>query len=315
MMNYSQVHIRELYNHSLVGPLSIYKAIQIGVRDNPDVVVYKDPWSGCYLLDRNFHANSENLLEKYKSRLGTVDSAENPDNIRRDFMLRSQLKDKKLIDVGCGSGGFLYRVRDVVASAYGLDRFMSIDHGLYMSELRPRNIQLAINITDDSGQFYSEKQRGYLKEFRPDVITMFHVLEHVPRPVTFLMSWVDIMPAGGKLIIEIPHANDWLIGASEKFRRHTFWSEHLVLYTAETLTNLLKACGLTKIKTRYIQRYGLQNHMSWLADEQSAIPIDLKQAESNYAKVLVQNKVTDTLVVSACKSLPDRSQEDLLQSA
>ena len=46
-----------------------------------------------------------------------------------------------------------------------------------------------------------------IKKF--DVITMFHVLEHLPNQVDTLKQLKKLLKPKGNIIIEIPHANDF----------------------------------------------------------------------------------------------------------
>ena len=44
-----------------------------------------------------------------------------------------------------------------------------------------------------------------------DVITMFHVLEHIPYQIDTLKVLKSKLKNKGKIIIEVPHAEDFLI--------------------------------------------------------------------------------------------------------
>ena len=69
-----------------------------------------------------------------------------------------------------------------------------------------------------------------------DVVTMFHVFEHLKNPIETLKSIRGKMAIGAKIIIEVPHANDFLISFldNDKFKSFTFWSEHLILHTRKS---------------------------------------------------------------------------------
>ena len=68
------------------------------------------------------------------------------------------------------------------------------------------------------------------------------------------------------LIIEVPHANDFLISEynCNEFKKFTFWSEHLILHTEKSLLNLLNKVGFSNIEITYYQRYNIFNHLNWL---------------------------------------------------
>jgi len=45
-----------------------------------------------------------------------------------------------------------------------------------------------------------------------------------------------------------------------------FWSEHLILYTEQSLIKLLNVVGFHNIKIIYYQRYNIFNHLNWLSN-------------------------------------------------
>ena len=70
---------------------------------------------------------------------------------------------------------------------------------------------------------------------------MFHVLEHIPYQIDTLKILKSKLKKGGKIIIEVPHAEDFLILQEElkEFKNFTFWSEHLILHTYKSLKSIL----------------------------------------------------------------------------
>ena len=73
---------------------------------------------------------------------------------------------------------------------------------------------------------------------------------------------------GGKIIIEVPHAKDILISYFnlESFKSFTFWSEHLILHTRESISRFLTVAGFKDVEVFGIQRYPLANHFYWLKE-------------------------------------------------
>jgi hypothetical protein len=65
----------------------------------------------------------------------------------------------------------------------------------------------------------------------------------------------------------VPHARDALFTLydCDAFKRFTFWSEHLVLHTRQSLAILLKAAGYPVAQIIVYQRYPLANHLYWLS--------------------------------------------------
>ena len=81
-------------------------------------------------------------------------------------------------------------------------------HKLYKKKIKKINIYNNINLVKN----------------KVDIITMFHVLEHLPNQVDTLKSLKSKLRRGGKIIIEVPHAQDFLILQNnlKEFKNFTF---------------------------------------------------------------------------------------------
>jgi hypothetical protein len=129
-----------------------------------------------------------------------------------------------------------------------------------------------------------------------------HVLEHLYEPIEILRQIKYKMSHKTLLIIEVPHANDFLIKhyECEAFKKFTFWSEHLILHTEKSLIKLLQIVGFSKINIKYYQRYNVYNHLHWLNKGQPGGHKKTKWNDNeliiSYNNFLNKNKMTDTLV-------------------
>ena len=101
-----------------------------------------------------------------------------------------------------------------------------------------------------------------------NIITMFHVLEHIPDPRSILIELSEMLADAEQIIVEVPNANDALLTLyqSEAFSHFTYWSYHLFLYTAKTLQMLFDQMNLKVNYIKQIQRYPLSNHLYWLVN-------------------------------------------------
>jgi SAM-dependent methyltransferase len=100
-----------------------------------------------------------------------------------------------------------------------------------------------------------------------DLITAFHVLEHLSDPRATLRELALRLAAGGRLVIEVPHSEDALLTLydHDAFQRFTYWSQHLFLFNADTLRRLAAQAGLRAVSIQQFQRYPLSNHLYWLS--------------------------------------------------
>ena len=142
-----------------------------------------------------------------------------------------------------------------------------------------------------------------------DSIFMFHVLEHLPEPIETLCALRDKLRPGGSLIVEVPHARDFLLYSLslDAFKDFTLWSQHLILHTRESLRRFLVESGFQVGVICGQQRYSLANHLTWAAKQKPGGhkgPLhwlgspELKHA---YAEVLARCDQTDTLIAIAKK--------------
>ena len=99
---------------------------------------------------------------------------------------------------------------------------------------------------------------------RFQVVTLFHVLEHVRAPVTFLQQCLELVVPGGWLLIEVPNLGDELLNQQTQYRAFYWQRAHLSYFDAARLELTLRRAGLKDFAVRGVQRYGLRNLLHWL---------------------------------------------------
>jgi 2-polyprenyl-3-methyl-5-hydroxy-6-metoxy-1,4-benzoquinol methylase len=169
------------------------------------------------------------------------------DDQRRCEMLRPLLTNRRTLDFGCGAGGFVQKARASAAEVAGVE-----------PECRVRDYW------GEDLTIYSSLEkvgRGY------DLITAFHVVEHLPDPRTVLTELAACLGHGGRMVIEVPNSDDALLTlyASPACQNFCYWSQHLFLFNAETLRRLANQAGLRVLSIQQYQRYPLSNHLYWLS--------------------------------------------------
>jgi 2-polyprenyl-3-methyl-5-hydroxy-6-metoxy-1,4-benzoquinol methylase len=206
------------------------------------------------------------------------------DDHRRFSMLKPMLTNKKLLDFGCGAGGFLSEAEGLVESVTGIEL-----------EARVRDYW--------KGRFRIVPGIGDVLADRFDLITAFHVIEHLPDPRDILKSLAKVLARNGRLVIEVPNAEDALLSIykSEAFQRFTYWSQHLFLFNAETLRRLAEQAGLCVVSIQQCQRYPLSNHLYWLSQSkpgghQEWSFLDTPELNRAYGQSLAAIGKCDTLI-------------------
>jgi hypothetical protein len=115
---------------------------------------------------------------------------------------------------------------------------------------------------------------------------------------------------GGTLIVEVPHAKDFLLNymTSKPFKNFTLWSQHLILHTRVSLERFFKRTSFDHLTVQGIQRYNLANHLTWLAHglpgghKKPISVIETKELQSAYENSLRMIDATDTLIAIGSKT-------------
>jgi len=233
------------------------------------------------------------ILKKYKKKNYYKNKdlnikINNEDDLRRYKQFKKLFKGrKKILDFGCGWGGFLNNFKKS-QNVIGVEIRESCKKFI--------NKKFKFNVYDDLNYIGSKF----------DIITMFHVLEHIPYQLKVLKNIKKKLKNKGKIIIEVPHAQDFLLEILnlESFKKFTFWSEHLVLHTEKSLKKLLKEAGYKNIKINFYQRYNLNNHFGWMLKNKPGGHKIYKNLFKNklkekYENFLINKKLSDTLIAIA----------------
>ena len=135
--------------------------------------------------------------------------------------------DSRILDVGCGSGIFLYMLRNA-----GFTNTMGTDP--YIHETTAYKNGLTIY-----------KQAIHEMRGEWDLIMFHHAYEHVPDPLETLVSTARLLTPGGVCLIRIPVSSSY---AWEHYR--TNWVQldaprHYFLHTVASMSLLASQAGLT----------------------------------------------------------------------
>ncbi len=223
------------------------------VRDKPDLDILECESCGLVFLSSfehigsGFYENSQ--MDGKDSSIQNWARETVKDDQRRFKTLQPLITNKTILDFGCGNGGFLEKAGQVTAKAVGME---------LEERLKPyfvsKKLEVHSNLEEIPELF--------------DIITLFHVLEHLPDPLKILQQLKTKLNPGGCIIVETPNAEDALLTLykNSPFANFTYWSCHLFLFKSDTLTKLAKKAGLKINSIQQIQRYPLSNHLYWLAN-------------------------------------------------
>lgn len=260
------------------------------VRDDPDLEVYECLSCGLVFLSSFDHIH-DRFYESSGMHDGEVDigswAVETAwDDDRRFEFLKVLMENRSVLDFGCGNGGFLLRARVSASRVAGIE----LEERL-QPYFREKALTVRASMEDVTDAF--------------DIITLFHVLEHIADPVNTLERLATRLTPGGSMIVEVPNASDALLTLyeNEAFSRFTYWSPHLFLYTDSTLERVAKKAGLRTNYIKQVQRYPLSNHLHWLSKgkpggHKTWSFLDSDPLHAAYEKQLASIGCCDTIIAS-----------------
>lgn len=261
------------------------------MRDDPEIGVVECRECGVVVADGaprvtiNYAAGSMHGEDRVP--LEVWRSASLADDTRRAEVVDGLLDDLDVVlDIGCGAGGFI-------------------------AELQGRKVQ-AIGVEPDAGTQEALTQEGlevwsHLTEIpttmreRVRVVKLFHVLEHVRDTRGLLREVLELLPSLRLCVVEVPCSEDPLLSLykSEPFSNFTYWSHHEYLHSLRSLEELLSSF-FPEVVVQRVQRYGLANHLGWLANGapggQDSMPwFAGTEVDSGYRASLLNMGYSDTL--------------------
>lgn len=148
-------------------------------------------------------------------------------DFRFALFLSEPLEKGRVLDVGCGDGGFLFLARSAGWASVGFD------YDSRMTAAARAKGEKAVS--DDFDHFISTLKPG---EF--DAMTLFDVLEHTPEPARLLESIKPALRAGGHLAITLPNANRPILLRREE---HDYPPHHFTRWTPEAMRVFLEQRG------------------------------------------------------------------------
>jgi 2-polyprenyl-3-methyl-5-hydroxy-6-metoxy-1,4-benzoquinol methylase len=160
----------------------------------------------------------------------------------------------RLLDVGCATGKFLRLMTTVGWQVAGI-------------EIDSAAAAKARSVTPDV--FEGDPVDAPFQPESFDVITSFHVVEHLPQPRAALRRMLEWLTPGGLMIVEVPN---FAGTGGVLFGR--YWSgldfpRHLVHFTPATMTAMVERAGghIVEVRHRTKPRWLIRSLRHWLRDQ------------------------------------------------
>ena len=280
----------------------IFEIVANRLRDSDDYKIYKCmSCSHVQLLPRPFVSEDKeyydgnrqdraihkviNIKELKKSSISDV-------NRRADFIENRFSKNIDILDVGVGYGFFL---EEMTNRGYKIK-------GVEISDER-RDIAKTIIDVPILDINFCEESSGTESV---DVVTLFHVLEHITDPIQFCKNLRNIIKKDSYLIVEVPNIDELLLQTCPEYNEFYWIRAHLNYFNAAILTDVLKRAGFRNIEMNFVQRYGVENLSNWLMTGKPQLESprfnindSYKWLEDHYRNYLEENGLSDTLFAIA----------------
>jgi SAM-dependent methyltransferase len=143
----------------------------------------------------------------------------------------------RLLDVGSGKGAFLAAARDAGWDALG------VEYAPEAAEAARATFGVDVIV----GDFLEVRQLGTF-----DVVTMWHVLEHLTNPMGALAHAAESLKPGGRLLVSVPNLDSLQarLGGDDWF--HLDLPRHLFHFTPRSLTTLVERAGFRVDRISYL---------------------------------------------------------------
>jgi 2-polyprenyl-3-methyl-5-hydroxy-6-metoxy-1,4-benzoquinol methylase len=183
--------------------------------------------------------------DAYPQGYGTYGNPESPfiqsrinstANHRRAEFLESIRKPGTILDVGCGSGFFLAHLRSRGWQVHGLEP--AVEHVAFA-----RNVLGLPNVIQGTWP----PAKGFSRQF--DAVTMIHLIEHMPDPMTALTAARYSLCERGTVLLETPNSESWPARIFGPRWVTLDAPRHMVIFSPKSLAQCLKAAEFGKIRT------------------------------------------------------------------
>lgn len=173
----------------------------------------------------------------------------------------------QVLDTGCYDGKFLAQLpKDVKKVGVDVDK-LAIERG--RQQFGEQGVEFIL------GNFETFQYAG-----TPDVITMFHVLEHLPRPIPVLRKLRSIAHSTTRIVVEVPILENGITNDINGF----FITQHTTHFSRNSLRNCLALAGWEIEQQHETLDY---NGYRVLATPQLGAPLDypLKCAQEDWVEL------------------------------
>jgi 2-polyprenyl-3-methyl-5-hydroxy-6-metoxy-1,4-benzoquinol methylase len=242
--------------HNIKGYFSVYQCCKCGV-------IYNDPFLSQEAVSKYYPIkiiNQENIiLNNSQIKKLYIDVS------KKNKLIKKYKKNGNLIDIGCNEGRFLHGMK-----IHGWESLYGVEPNKQIAEIANNYLNIKIINNFFPGDFDVDRFEG--KKF--DVITFWHVFEHIDNPIQALKEIYNLMANDGICIINIPNPDS----RQRKFFKVNWFGydipRHYFSYPPSTFRELVNKNGFEIIEEGILDR------------ARGEIMVSLNFIASNYSGIL-----------------------------
>jgi 2-polyprenyl-3-methyl-5-hydroxy-6-metoxy-1,4-benzoquinol methylase len=140
----------------------------------------------------------------------------------------------KLLDVGCGNGRFLDRMRELGWEVVGVEPDKQA--------AKVARKRFGLDVHEDALEEIAFPDDTF------DAITMSHVVEHLPDPINTIRECQRILKKGGRLVVTVPNIESLGHRLYREAWRGLEVPRHLFLFSPPTLRDCVERSGLQVLR-------------------------------------------------------------------
>lgn len=154
----------------------------------------------------------------------------------------------KVLDVGCGGGLFLRELNLEQDRSIGLDFSVNAAAVAWSTNGVPAACGTLTQAPFKPGSF--------------SLITMFHVLEHLYDPISYVQAAHGLLAEDGRLVVQVPNANSWQFLLFGEAWNGLDIPRHLIDFKEGDVVKLLEFCGFEVVRRKH---FSLRDNPAGLA--------------------------------------------------